>query len=52
MGIDKIKAESGLQTATRKAEMRRAVFLDRDGVINRALEHEVQAVSADEPRRV
>jgi D-glycero-D-manno-heptose 1,7-bisphosphate phosphatase len=36
MGINEVKAESGKQ----KAEMRRAVFLDRDGVINRALEHE------------
>jgi transaldolase len=33
MGKHEIKAESG----KRKAEMRRAVFLDRDGVINRAL---------------
>jgi D-glycero-D-manno-heptose 1,7-bisphosphate phosphatase len=33
MGKHKVKAESG----KRKAEMRRAVFLDRDGVINRTL---------------
>jgi D-glycero-D-manno-heptose 1,7-bisphosphate phosphatase len=33
MGINEIKAESG----KRKAETRRAVFLDRDGVINRAI---------------
>jgi len=36
MGIHEVKAESG----KRKAEMRRAVFLDRDGVINRALERD------------
>jgi D-glycero-D-manno-heptose 1,7-bisphosphate phosphatase len=36
MGIHEIKAESG----KRKAETRRAIFLDRDGVINRALEKE------------
>jgi D-glycero-D-manno-heptose 1,7-bisphosphate phosphatase len=36
MGINKIKVESG----KRKAETRHAVFLDRDGVINRALEKE------------
>ena len=36
MGIHEVKAESG----KRKAEMHRAVFLDRDGVINRALERE------------
>jgi D-glycero-D-manno-heptose 1,7-bisphosphate phosphatase len=36
VGIHEIKAESG----GRKAEPRRAVFLDRDGVINRALEHD------------
>ncbi len=36
MGINEVKAESG----KRKAEMRRAVFLDRDGVINRALERD------------
>ena len=36
MGKHEVKAESG----NRKAEMRRAVFLDRDGVINRALERE------------
>jgi D-glycero-D-manno-heptose 1,7-bisphosphate phosphatase len=36
MGIHEIKAESG----KRKAETLRAVFLDRDGVINRALERE------------
>jgi D-glycero-D-manno-heptose 1,7-bisphosphate phosphatase len=34
MGKHEVKAESG----KRKAEMRRAVFLDRDGVINRTLE--------------
>lgn len=33
MGIDQIKAESGKG----KAETRRAVFLDRDGVINRSV---------------
>jgi len=33
MGINEVKAESG----KRKAESRRAVFLDRDGVINRAI---------------
>lgn len=33
MGIDQVKAESG----KRKAEKKRAVFLDRDGVINRAI---------------
>jgi D-glycero-D-manno-heptose 1,7-bisphosphate phosphatase len=33
VGIHEVKAENGKQ----KAEMRRAVFLDRDGVINRAL---------------
>ena len=33
MGIHEVKAES----EKRKAEMRRAVFLDRDGVINRAI---------------
>ena len=38
MGSDEVKAESG----KRKAEMRRAVFLDRDGVINRALEREAK----------
>ena len=36
MGIHKVTAESG----KRKTEMRRAVFLDRDGVINRALERD------------
>jgi D-glycero-D-manno-heptose 1,7-bisphosphate phosphatase len=36
MGKHEIKAESG----KRKAEMRRAVFLDRDGVINRSLERD------------
>jgi D-glycero-D-manno-heptose 1,7-bisphosphate phosphatase len=36
MGIYEMKAESG----KRKAEKRRAVFLDRDGVINRALERD------------
>jgi D-glycero-D-manno-heptose 1,7-bisphosphate phosphatase len=36
MGIYEIKAESG----KRKAETRRAVFLDRDGVINRAIERD------------
>jgi D-glycero-D-manno-heptose 1,7-bisphosphate phosphatase len=36
MGIHQVKAESG----KRKAEMHRAVFLDRDGVINRALERD------------
>ena len=36
MGKHEIKAESGKQ----KAEMRRAVFFDRDGVINRALERD------------
>jgi D-glycero-D-manno-heptose 1,7-bisphosphate phosphatase len=36
MGKHEVKAENG----RRKAEMRRAVFLDRDGVINRALERE------------
>ncbi len=36
MGIHEVKAESG----KRKAEMRYAVFLDRDGVINRALERD------------
>jgi len=38
MGIYEVKAESG----KRKTEMRRAVFLDRDGVINRALEREAK----------
>jgi D-glycero-D-manno-heptose 1,7-bisphosphate phosphatase len=38
MGIYEVKAESG----KRKVEMRRAVFLDRDGVINRALEREAK----------
>ena len=33
MGIHEVKAERG----KRKAEIRRAVFLDRDGVINRAI---------------
>jgi D-glycero-D-manno-heptose 1,7-bisphosphate phosphatase len=36
MGKHEVKAESGKQ----KAEIRRAVFLDRDGVINRALERD------------
>ena len=36
MGIHEVKAESG----KRKVEMHRAVFLDRDGVINRALERD------------
>jgi D-glycero-D-manno-heptose 1,7-bisphosphate phosphatase len=36
MGIHEVKAESG----KRKAEMHRAVFLDRDGVINRSLERD------------
>jgi D-glycero-D-manno-heptose 1,7-bisphosphate phosphatase len=36
MGIYEVKAENG----KRKAEMRRSVFLDRDGVINRALERD------------
>ena len=36
MGKHEVKVESG----KRKAEMHRAVFLDRDGVINRALEKE------------
>jgi D-glycero-D-manno-heptose 1,7-bisphosphate phosphatase len=36
MGIHEVKAENGKW----KAEMHRAVFLDRDGVINRALERE------------
>jgi D-glycero-D-manno-heptose 1,7-bisphosphate phosphatase len=36
MGKHKVKAEGG----RRKAETRRAVFLDRDGVINRALERD------------
>ena len=38
MGIHEVKAESG----KRKAEMRRAVFLDRDGVINRSLERDLK----------
>jgi D-glycero-D-manno-heptose 1,7-bisphosphate phosphatase len=38
MGIYEVKAENG----KRKTEMRRAVFLDRDGVINRALEREAK----------
>jgi len=38
MGKHEVKAESG----RRKVEMRCAVFLDRDGVINRALEHEAK----------
>ena len=38
MGEHEVKAESG----KRKAEMRRAVFLDRDGVINRALERDAK----------
>ena len=33
MGVHEVKAEGEM----RKAKMRRAVFLDRDGVINRAL---------------
>jgi len=36
MGSDEVKAERG----KRKAEMRRAIFLDRDGVVNRALAHD------------
>ena len=36
MGIDQVNAEGG----KRKAENVRAVFLDRDGVINRALERD------------
>ena len=40
MGIHEVKAESG----KRKTEMRRAVFLDRDGVINRALEREASRI--------
>ena len=36
MGKHEVKAETG----NRKPEIRRAVFLDRDGVINRALEKE------------
>ena len=36
MGKHEVKAKSGKQNA----EMRRAVFLDRDGVINRALERD------------
>ena len=36
MGVNEVKAESG----KRKAEIRRAVFLDRDGVINRSLERD------------
>jgi D-glycero-D-manno-heptose 1,7-bisphosphate phosphatase len=36
MGIHEVEAESG----KRKAEMHRAVFLDRDGVINRSLERD------------
>jgi D-glycero-D-manno-heptose 1,7-bisphosphate phosphatase len=36
VGIHEVKAES----RKRKAKMRRAVFLDRDGVVNRALERD------------
>ena len=36
MGIDKVKSE----VRSQKSEVRRAVFLDRDGVINRALERD------------
>lgn len=36
MGINEVKAESG----ERKGQTRRAVFLDRDGVINRAITHD------------
>jgi D-glycero-D-manno-heptose 1,7-bisphosphate phosphatase len=36
VGIHEVKSEAGSQ----KSEVRRAVFLDRDGVINRALERE------------
>jgi histidinol-phosphate phosphatase family protein len=36
MGKHKVKSEVG----SRKSEVKRAVFLDRDGVINRALEKE------------
>jgi D-glycero-D-manno-heptose 1,7-bisphosphate phosphatase len=38
MGIHEVKAESG----KRKAETRRCVFIDRDGVINRALERDAR----------
>ncbi len=48
MGIHKVTAESG----KRKTEMRRAVFLDRDGVINRALERDSKPFAPSKPRRI